>query len=94
MFCEISCNESHFQILTIAASLFNNELLQDAMNGIESLTPPSTDHTDLSDAVNIKDDPTWKDGDFVIVSSDGWRFRVPSHPLLSHRWEYKVWDRG
>lgn len=52
------------------------------MNGIQSLTPPSTDG---SDTFQTKDDPTWKDGDFVLISSDGWRFRVPSHPLLSHR---------
>ncbi|EJT48028.1 hypothetical protein A1Q1_02944 [Trichosporon asahii var. asahii CBS 2479] len=51
------------------------------MNGIESLTPPSTDGTETT---ILKDDPTWKEGDFVLVSSDGWRFRVPSHPLLSH----------
>lgn len=57
------------------------------MNGIESLTPPSTDGTE---STLVKDDLTWKDGDFVLVSSDGWRFRVPSHPLLSHRWERKL----
>lgn len=52
------------------------------MNDIQSLTPPSTEGPDNP---MVKDDPTWKTGDFVLISSDGWRFRVPSHPLLCHR---------
>lgn len=71
-------DSDHYRI-----TLFDTTKQQLTMNGIESLTPPSTDGTET---MVFKDDPTWKDGDFVLVSSDGWRFRVPSHPLLSHRW--------
>lgn len=33
----------------------------------------------------IQDHPTWTEGDFVLISSDGWRFQVLSHHLFSAR---------
>lgn len=35
---------------------------------------------------NFNDHPSWEDGDFVLISSDGWRFRVASHHLFSARY--------
>lgn len=33
----------------------------------------------------IKDDDTWTDGDFEIISADNVRFRVPSYYLFASR---------
>lgn len=41
----------------------------------------SSQHSDSS----IQDHPEWQDGDFVLVSSDGWRFKAPSELLFRSR---------
>lgn len=33
----------------------------------------------------IQNHPEWQDGDFVLVSSDGWRFKAPSELLFRSR---------
>jgi hypothetical protein len=44
-------------------------------------TVPDTD----ADGDGITDHHEWTDGDFEIITSDRYRFRVPSAYLLCHR---------
>lgn len=39
----------------------------------------------LEAASATQDHPSWQDGDFTLVSSDGWRFKVPSELLFKAR---------
>lgn len=41
---------------------------------------------DMSDTAHILDDAEFADGDFVLVSADGVRFRTASYHLLWARW--------
>ncbi|EJT52247.1 hypothetical protein A1Q1_05457 [Trichosporon asahii var. asahii CBS 2479] len=45
--------------------------------------PPATATASASPFLVIQDHSLWHDGDFVLMSSDGWRFRVLSHHLFS-----------
>lgn len=37
---------------------------------------PDTSSSSASSESDIRDSPDWTEGDFALVSSDGWRYRV------------------
>lgn len=39
-----------------------------------------------SPAREYYDHPDWQDGDFTLISSDGWRFRISSEVLFAARY--------
>lgn len=52
--------------------------------------PPATATASASPFLVIQDHSLWHDGDFVLMSSDGWRFRVLSHHLFSARYDFQL----
>lgn len=45
------------------------------------MSSPATPKED----VEIQDHPDWENGDFTLISSDGWRFKAPSYSLFYAR---------
>lgn len=41
--------------------------------------------SDSEEPIIYEDHPDWQDGDFTLNSSDGCRFKVPSHVLFHAR---------
>lgn len=41
----------------------------------------------------IRDHKTFKDGDFTLISEDGWRFRVQSQLLFAMRYVGCGWEQ-
>lgn len=49
-----------------------------------SHTPSSTDAMPKYRAT-VRDHPDWREGDFTLISADGWRFKVLSAYVMSSR---------
>lgn len=52
---------------------------------IRSFKDYTINNSETTEPDIIPDHPDWQEGDFTLISSDGWRFRVSSEALLASR---------
>lgn len=70
--------------LELAQSL--TALTMSRSRSIASATDSGNSGTAAQGDDNIQDDPDWQDGDFTLISSDGWRLKAWSYHLFSARY--------
>lgn len=51
----------------------------------EKMSRSRSKASSVSSSDDIQDDPFWDEGDFTLISSDGWRFKAWSYKLFSAR---------